>query len=99
MKSIKWYADAIDEELEDAKEYAEKAIESRVKNDMSAANKFKEMAHDELKHATYLHEMAVQAINEVRQYYTPPVAMLEAWEKSHAEYVERTAWVKQMLSM
>ena len=99
MKSIKWYADSIDEELEDAKEYAEKAIESRVKNDVSAANKFKEMAHDELKHSTYLHEMAVQAINEVRQYYTPPVAMLEAWEKSHAEFVERTAWVKQMLSM
>ena len=99
MKSIKWYADAIGEELEDAKEYAEKAIESRVKNDMSAANKFKEMAHDELKHSAYLHEMAVKAIDEVRQYYTPPVAMQEAWDKAHREFVEKTAWIKKMLEM
>ena len=98
MKLIKWYANAIGEELDDAKEYAEKSIECRVKGDIPSANKFKEMAHDELKHATYLHEMAVQAINEVRQYYTPPVAMQDAWEKAHREFVEKTAWIKQMLN-
>jgi hypothetical protein len=99
MRLIDKMIDRIDDELEGAKKYGEMYIEEKAKGNIAKANTYKEMAHDELKHATYLHEMAVKAIEEVRQYYTPPVAMLEAWEKSHAEFVERTAWVKQMLSM
>ena len=99
MKLIKDYVDRIDEEIEDAKNYAEKYVEYKVKNDMTRANKYKEMANDELKHAMYVHEMATKEIDKLSKVYTPPAEMMEKWEKAHKEYVERVAWVKQMLAM
>ena len=99
MKFIKKLVDHLDEEIEGAKEYAEKYVECKAKGNMTRANKYKEMAQDELKHATYIHEMAVQEIEELRKIYTPPAEMLEKWEKAHKEYVERVAWVKQMLTL
>lgn len=99
MKFIKKLVDHLDEEIEGAKEYAEKYVECKAKGNMSRANKYKEMAQDELKHATYIHEMAVAEIEELRKIYTPPAEMLEKWEKAHKEYVEKVAWVKQMLTL
>lgn len=99
MKSIKNYVDAIDDEIEGAKEYAEKYVECKAKGDMQSANRYKEMATDELKHATYEHEWAVNEIERISKIYTAPVEMQEAWEKSHKEYVEKVAWIKQMLAM
>ena len=99
MRSIKNYVEAIDEELEGAKDYAEKYVERKAKGDMQSANRYKEMANDELKHASYIHEWAVKEIDEISKVYTAPVEMQEAWEKSHKEYVEKTAWIKQMLAM
>ena len=99
MKIIKQYIDRIDAELEDAKYYAEKAVESKVKNDSSSATKYKDMANDELKHAMYEHEWAVKEIGELSKIYTPPVEMQEKWDKEHREYVEKVAWIKKMLEM
>ena len=75
MKKIKDYVERIEEEIEDAKEYAERYVECKVKDNMSSANKYKEMASDELKHAMYLHEFAVNEINELSKVYTPPTNM------------------------
>lgn len=99
MTHIKKYAEAIDEEISDAKEYAEKYVENRVREDIPTANKYKEMANDELKHAGYLHEWAVKEIEKLSRVYTPPADMQDKWNKLHKEYVEKTAWIKQMLSM
>lgn len=99
MKIIKDLVERIDEEIEDAKHYAEKYVECKAKGNTSNANRFKEMANDELKHATYIHEFAVQEINEIKNVYTAPVDMQEKWNKAHAEFVEKVAWVKQMLAM
>lgn len=99
MKMIQKYVEAIDEELEGAKDYAEKYVECKVAGNMSSAEKYREMANDELKHAMYQHEWAVHKIDELSKLYTPPVEMLEKWEKSHKEYVEHVAWIKQMLVM
>jgi hypothetical protein len=99
MKLIKDYVDRIDEEIEDAKNYAEKYVEYKVKNDMARANKYKEMATDELKHASYEHEWAVHEIEQISKVYNPPEGMMEKWEKSHKEYVERVAWIRHMLAM
>ena len=99
MRIIKQYVEAIEDELEGAKNYAEKYVECKVKNDMHSANRYKEMASDELKHAGYEHEWATKAIEELSTVYTAPVKMQEAWEKSHKEYVEKVAWIKQMLAM
>lgn len=99
MRVIQNYVDAIDEELEGAKEYAEKYVEAKVKEDTTMANRYKEMANDELKHAMYEHEWAVKEVGELSKIYTPPVEMQEKWDKAHKEYVEKVAWIKQMLAM
>jgi hypothetical protein len=99
MRVIKEYVDSIDEEIEGAKRYAEKYVEAKAKGDMSKANRYKEMASDELKHGMYQHEWAVAEIQEISKVFTPPAIMEERWNKAHKEYVEKVAWIKQMLSM
>lgn len=99
MTIIKKYVEHIEEELEGAKDYAEKYVEHKVWNDMTKANKYKEMAHDELRHAMTIHEFATEQVHEISKVYTPPVEMMEKWEKAHKEYVEKVAWIRQMLNM
>ena len=99
MKMIKNLIEQLDEEIESAKEYAEKYVEYKAKGNMPRANRYKEMATDELKHTNYIHEMAVQEIEELKKVYTAPAAMQEKWDKSHTEYVEKVAWIKQMLTL
>ena len=99
MTKIKHYVDKIDDEICGAKEYAEAYVEAKAKNNSTWATRYKEMANDELKHATYIHDIATQEIDELSKVYQPPVEMQEKWDKSHKEYVEKVAWIKQMLSM
>lgn len=99
MRKIKKMSDHILEELEGAKQYAETYLDFKAKGNATWANKYKEMANDELKHANYLHDAAVSEINELSKVYTPPTEMQEKWDKMHAKYVEDAAWIKQMLSM
>ena len=99
MTKIKKFVERIDEELHDAKHYAEKYVECKAKGNMQNANRYKEMANDELKHAMYIHDMATAEIMELEKVYKPPVEMREKWDKSHTEYVEKTAWIRQMLAM
>lgn len=100
MQKIKLLADHIKEEICDAKEYGEKYVEEKVNGNSSAATKFKEMANDELKHAGYLHEMVVAEINKIKSSgITYPSEMEERWAKVHSEYVDKAAWVKQILTL
>lgn len=99
MKSIKKLIDRIDEELEDAEHYAEKYVECKAKNEPQKASRYAEMANDELKHAMYVHEWAVKEVDTISKIYTPPADMQESYEKSHKKYVEKVAWIKQMLAM
>lgn len=99
MQLIKKYIEAMDEEIKGAKEYAEKYVEYRVKNDSSKATKYKEMAFDELRHAANEHEWVMKEIEELSKIYTPPVEMEEKWNHAHKEYVEKVSWIKQMLNM
>lgn len=99
MHKIKKMAERIAEELEDAKTYAEDYIEAKAKGNMSAANKYKEMSNDELRHAENIHEFAVAEIESIAKVYTAPIEMQEKWERAHKEYVQNAALVRQMLSM
>lgn len=99
MKKIQLIVDQIDEELCGAKDYAECYVEAKVFNNSTWANRYKEMALDELKHAGYLHDKAVELITEIGKVYEAPQEMQDIWDNSHKGYVEKAAWVKQMLSM
>ena len=100
MKKIKDLADEIKDEIGGAKKYAECYVEAKVNGNSSMATKYKEMANDELKHAGYLHEFVVAEINKIKssgiQY---PPEMEDRWKTVHAEYVDKAAWVKQMLTL
>lgn len=91
--------DKINDEICDAKKYAEKYLETKAKGETNVSSKYYEMAQDEIKHAMYLHEIAVNTIENLRSVYTPPVEMMEKWEKTHARYVDASSRVKQMLTM
>lgn len=99
MTKIKHMIDEICDEIEGAKGYAERYLEYRAEQDSTWAGRFKSMAEDELKHAGYLHELAVQEIQKLKQVYKPPEEMQETWDKAHAGYVEKAAWIRQMLQM
>lgn len=99
MTKIKELADQIKDELCSAKEYAEEYLSYKAKGDNNWANRYKEMALDELKHADYIHERTVAEIEQLRSVYTPPEDMLEKWESDHKKYVEKAAWIRQMLTM
>lgn len=99
MTKIKMLVDEINDELCDAKKYAEESLSYKAKGDTGWANRYKEMSQDELKHASFIHERAVTEIEQLKRVYTPPVEMLDKWEKAHKEYVEKAAWIKQMLAM
>lgn len=99
MTIIKNMVADIDEEICGAKKYAEKYVEMKAEGNSMWANRYKEMAQDELKHATYIHELAVTKIEQIRQVYEPNAEMEEKWDKAHKEYVDKVAWVKMMLTM
>ena len=99
MTRIKKLAEEMEDEIHSAKEYAEEYLTFKAKDNSTWANRYKEMANDELRHAEYLHDRAVAEIDELSKVYTPPEEMLEKWEHEHREYIEKAAWVKQMLSM
>lgn len=99
MKQIKHYVDKIKDEVCDSKEYAMDYLEAKANNNNVASAKYKEMASDELKHAMYIHDMAVTEINKLKTVYTAPVEMEETWNKEHRSYLEKVAEIKQLLSM
>lgn len=99
MKIIKRLVCKIDEELKDAQNYAEMYVEKKALNENEWATKFRLMAEDELRHAMIMHDYSVQKIERLRQVYSPSEDMLDKWNKAHADYVDRVAWIKQMLAM
>lgn len=100
MTKIKKYVEQIAEELDDAKGYMETALEYKAMGNTTRYTKYKEMSMQELNHAMNLHEFAVQDIEQLKTVYPDvPVDMQDAWDRSHIEFVEKAAWIKQMQAM
>ena len=100
MTKIKKYVEDIAEELEGAKNYIETALDYKVAGDTNRYSKYKEMSVQELGHAMALHEMAAQDIQKLKSVYPDvPQDMMDKWEHSHKDFVEKTAWIKQMQAM
>ena len=100
MTKIKKYVDEIAEELDGAKHYIETALEYKAMGNSTRYNKYKEMSIQELGHAMNLHEFAVQDIQQLKSVYPDiPQKMMDAWDRSHVDFVEKTAWIKQMQTM
>ena len=104
MTKIKKYVEDIAEELDGAKAYMEKALEYKAMGNTpentERYNGYKTMSIQELEHGTRLHQYAVQDIEKLKAVYPEiPTEMLDKWEHSHRDFVEKAAWIKQMQSM
>ena len=99
MKLIHKLIESFEEELEGAKEYAEKYIDSKARGNIVRAEKYSEMAKDELKHAGYMKEFAIKDYEEIKKVYPVPDETEEAFEHALKKSSECMATVKQMLSM
>jgi hypothetical protein len=100
MKKIKDYIEKINDEIDGAKEYIEKALWYKSKGDNTRYTKYKEMSMQELNHAMNIHQFATEDIEQLEKVYPDiPQDMMDKWTKSHNEYVEKIAWIKQMQSM
>lgn len=99
MKIIKHLVDMIDDELCSAQEYAEKSIEYKVAGNQTWQQKFHKMAEDEISHAIAIHALAAEEIEKINKVYKAPEEMLKKWEEKHKKYVDKAAWIKQMLTL
>ena len=100
MKKIKDYIIKIDDEINGSKEYIEKGLWYKAKGDMTRYNKYKEMSIQELGHAMTIHQFASEDIEALEKVYPDiPEDMMDKWNKSHNEYVEKVAWLKIMQNM
>ena len=88
----------IEEELEGAKEYAEKYIENKAKGNTMRSSAFKEMANDELRHAERIHEFASRDMEDIMNVYSVSDEDMEKWEHFHKRYAHCVALVKHMLT-
>lgn len=91
MKELEWIIDHIDEELEGAERYAEKALAAKV-DCPEWANAYIQMSQQELAHADVLHAQAVQMIQ--RHQGDAPEGMAWVWEREHKKYFDKAARIK-----
>jgi ferritin len=92
MKIIEKLIDHITDEIEGAEEYAEKSIECRARGHNTRATKYKEMAHDELRHAEEIYTFAEEDIEAIRRAHPLTVDEEELWahfKKRMHEHVSR----------
>lgn len=104
MRAIMELVNKIEDELNDAREYAEKYVEHKAKekNGRSSQNNsgtYHSMSEQELSHANLIHDIALSEIDELERVFVPTELMKKKWSESHANYVEKMAWIRQMLAM
>lgn len=98
MKVITDLIDLLDNELESAKEYAERFIMLKANND-DLAEKFKTMAEDELHHSSIIYAYTIRELDRVEAVFTLSAMLSEIWEKKRKKYIEESAFIKQMISL
>lgn len=99
MKLIDKMLEQLEDEVEGARDYAEKYVECKARGNMSRANRYKEMAHDELKHATFLKEMDIADIDELKKVYPMTDEEQSLWEHGHKHVNDQMAMVMHIISM
>lgn len=99
MKLIDEMIEHLEEEIEGAREYAERYVECKARGNMTRANKYKEMASDELKHAEYVRDFALADVESLSHVYSMREEEKEKWDKAMRSAHEHMALTKHMLLM
>lgn len=99
MIIIKKLVKMIDEELHDAKKYAECALKMREEHPSLAAV-FYTLSTEEMRHMSILHQEVVKIIDAYRKEHgDPPPAMLAIWEYKHEEHIDEAEEVNVLQGM
>ena len=99
MKDIELLVEHMEEEIEDAKEYAEEAMHYKAKN-ASLSSTFAELSAQELKHMEMLHTRAEEIITAYRKEHgEPPADMLAVWDYEHKKIIHKAAKTKAIIDM
>jgi hypothetical protein len=97
MKEIKYIAERIREELEDAEGYAKHALKYK-ELDREMSQTLAELSKQELAHSESLHHQAVRLIRKQKESgVTPPAAMQAVWDWEHERMIEKTMHIKALL--
>ena len=100
MKAIKEIVEYICEELEDAEEYAEKALYYKEAGDPKLAETLYTIAQQEVGHINMLHTQATRLISEFKaQGRQVPESMQAVWDWEHEKMIKWKAKITAMLGM
>lgn len=95
MKKIEQVVHRIEEEIEDAKNYAILAIEMKH-SDPSLSHIYYTLSTEEEKHQEMLHEQVVRIIDKYRKEKgEPPAPMMAVYDYLHRKAIEKMAEVRR----
>lgn len=97
MKKFRKMVDHIAEELDGATEYAEDYIGEKMKGNAAKAQKFREMAMQEMQHATNWYDWTEKYGEELKTIMPLSAEDTEDWEACKRKYADKTAMLKYML--
>lgn len=99
MLEIKKIVKQMDEELSDAKKYAECALKYKEEHP-SLANAYYMLSIEEMKHMNILHGEAIKMIEDHKaKHGAPPEAMQAIWDFKHEERMEEAEEVAHLQKM
>lgn len=97
MKKFRKMVDHIAEELDGATEYAEDYIGEKMKGNTAKAQKFREMATQEMQHAANWYDWTEKYGDELKSVMPLSEKDTEDWEACKRKYADKIAIIKYML--
>lgn len=97
MKKFKKMVDHIAEELDGACEYAEDYVGEKTKGNTAKAQKFREMATQEMQHAQNWYDWTTRYGEELNSVMPLTAEDTDLWEHCKRDFADRTAIIKYML--